>query len=252
MIDRSEIVPLSGEDVQTIDNALADTTVDGMSRRALVGRAAVAAAAAGALGLPGRALAASGGDTVKSVVDTAITAEALVVTYLTGVVTKVKGGNVDKFRPVLKNALAAEYDHYKALKGLGGKPLTLKFWAPDAAFAPENVFSVIEQAETVFVNAYLLGMTVFSKAGKPDLVRYAGEILGTEAQHRTLARFAQGMLPNNKSFESYALKTTSQHVKALEGLGIGFGKQGAKPGRFYTFAPPPASALGNVMNDSPM
>lgn len=251
MID-TDFALVSGEDVQTIENALVDANVDGLTRKRLLGRAALGAAAIGALGPPGRALAAATADTVDTVVTTAITAEALAVTYLSGVIATVKGGAVDKFRPVLKNANSAEYDHYKTLKSLGGKPLTTKFWAPNAAFEPANVFPTIEAAEELFVNAYLLGMTVFSKAGKPDLVRYAAEILGTEAQHRALARFAQNKLPDDKGFESYALTTTKQHVAALEKLGIGFGKPGAKPGKFYTFATPPSSVLGNVMNNSPM
>lgn len=103
----------------------------------------------------------------------------------------------------------------------------------------------------MFVNAYLVGITVFSKAGKHDLARYAGEILGTEAEHRALARFAQGKLPNNRAFESYALKTTAQHVAELEKLGIGFGKQGSKPGMFVSFSTPPASALTHVEGPKP-
>ncbi|HEY2354441.1 MAG TPA: ferritin-like domain-containing protein [Gaiellaceae bacterium] len=237
--------------MQTIENALTDARVPVMTRNVLLKRAAIGAAASGLLGFPAAALAAASGDTVDSVVTTAITAEALAVTYLTGVVTQVKGDPVDKFRPVLKNALATEYDHYNVLKSLGGKPLTTKFWAPDAAFKPENVFATLEPVETIFVNAYLVGITVFSNAGKPDLARYAAEILGTEAQHRALARFAQGKLPNNEAFESYALTTTKQHVAALEKLGIGFGKQGSAAGAFYKFSPPPPSALGSVENSAP-
>lgn len=248
----NDVFPISASDVQTIENVLADTNVDGLTRAGLLKRAAVGAAAVAAISPTGRALAAMGStDTVDSVVTTAITAEALAVTYLSGVIGAVKGDPVDKFRPVLKNALSAEYDHYKALKGLGGKPLTLKFWAPDAALKPENVFPTLEAAEELFVNAYLVGITVFTNAGKPDLARYAAEILGTEAEHRALARFAQGKLPNNKGFESYALKTTKQHVAALEKLGIGFGKQGAMPGKFYTFKTPTSALLGSVKNDAP-
>jgi hypothetical protein len=244
---------MTPEGVQTIENVLDDTNMPRLTRDALLKRAAVGAAAVGAFTPAGRALAAMGStDDVNSVVTTAITAEALAVTYLTAVVTKLGTKQpVSRFLPVLKAALAAEYDHYKVLESLGGKPLTTKFWAPNAALQPNGVFPTIEAAENLFVNAYLVGITVFSKAGKPQLARYAGEILGTEAEHRALSRFAQGKLPNNKGFESYTLKTTKQHVSALEKLGIGFGKQGSKPGTFVTFSPPPASAMTQITHQSP-
>lgn len=243
---------ITADDVQTIENVLADTSTTGHTRAWLLKRAALGAVAASALGRAGTAMAASTADTVESVVTTAVTAEALAVTYLTGVIENLGSDpTIKKFLPVLKAANAAEHDHYKALKSLGGKPLTLKFWAPDAFFEPKNVFPVIETAETVFVNAYLLGITVFTKAGKTDLARYAGEILGTEAEHRALARFAQGKLPDNLGFESYALKTTKQHVAALEKAGIGFGKAGSKPGKFYSYSEPPSSALASIDNESP-
>jgi Ferritin-like domain len=250
---RSDHAPLRAEDVQTIDNVLEDVGTPGHTRDALLKRAAIGVLAASALGeFAGSAFAASSGDTVESVVTTAVTAEALAITYLTGVIEGLGHMEpVKKFLPVLKAANTEEYDHYKILRSLGAKPLTTKFWAPSAALTPAGVFPTIEAAETVFVNAYLVGITVFSKAGKPDLARYAGEILGVEAEHRALARFAQGKLPNNRAFESYALKTTAQHVAALEKLGIGFGKQGSKPGKFVQFSPPPASALTMVEGPRP-
>jgi hypothetical protein len=238
----------SAEDVQTIENVLDDVGTPRHTRDALLKRAAFGVLAATAFGgLAGEAFGMSGADTVESVVTTAVTAEALAVTYLTGVIEGLgKKQPVKRFLPVLKAANAAEYDHYKILRSLGAKPLTTKFWAPSAALTPAGVFPTIEAAETVFVNAYLVGITVFSKAGKHDLARYAGEILGTEAEHRALARFAQGKLPDNRAFESYALKTTAQHVAELEKLGIGFGQQGSKPGMFVEFSRPPASALTRI------
>ena len=244
---------ITSDDVQVIENVLEDVGTSRHTRAALLKRASIGVLAASGVGLlPESAFGMSRGDTVESVVTTAVTAEALAVTYLTGVI-KTLGAKepVKRFLPVLKAANAAEYDHYKVLRSLGAKPLTTKFWAPAAALTPEGVFPTIEAAETVFVNAYLVGITVFSKAGKPDLARYAGEILGAEAEHRALARFAQGKLPDNRAFESYALKTTGQHVAELEKLGIGFGKQGSKPGMFVNFSPPPASALTTIEGTRP-
>lgn len=253
---RDELVSFSADELQTLDNVLEDTPTAPHTRRWLLQRAAMGAIAAGVLGPAGSALAATRksaatADSIATVINTAVTAEALAVTFLSGVIANVKGPNVAKFKPVLKAANAAEYDHYKALKSLGAKPLTLKFWAPDAFFVDKNVFPTIEVAETAFVNAYLIGITSFSQAGKHDYARYAGEILGTEAEHRALSRFAQGKLPNNVGFESYAITSMAGIVKALEGAGIGFGKQGSKAGKFYNFSTPPASVLGHLAGNAP-
>lgn len=250
---------LDAEDVQRLDNVLVDAKTPVITRRALVGRAAAGAAAVGALGALGPipAALAHGRDhsdhAILEIINTAVTAEALAVTYLTGVIENASTiGIPSNLVPVLMAANAAEYDHYKALLSLGAKPLTEKFWAPNSFFASSNdVFATIEYAETQFVNAYLIGVTAFAKAGKDRLARYAGEILGTEAEHRALARFAQGKLPNNVGFEAYGIHTIGGIVKALEAAGVGFGTQGQAPGAFYQFQPPPASALATLDSNSP-
>ncbi len=239
---------LDSDDVQRLANVLDDTQAAPHTRAAILKRAVVGAAAVGVLGPAGSALAASrqnGADTIESVVTTAVTAEALAVTFLTEAVRRLPGTKAAPFRPVLRAANTSEFLHYAALSKLGGKPVTTRFWLPEALYGNQlrNLFASIEVAETVFVNAYLVGITVFAGAGKPDLARYAGEILGVEAEHRTLARFARGQIegpgkvqvPNNKAFETYALKTTAQHVKALQDVGIGFGQQGKRPGKFFNF-----------------
>jgi Ferritin-like domain len=226
------------EDVQRLENVLEDTKMPSVTRRGLLGKAAVGTVAAGAIG---------------AFVTDAVTAEALAVTYLTGLIENAdKIGIPSSLVPVLKAANAAELDHYKTLRGLGAKPLTTKFWAPNAFFASsKDVFATIEYAETAFVNAYLIAITAFAKAGKDSLARYAGEILGTEAEHRALARFAQGKLPNNVGFEGYKIHTIGGIVKALEKAGVGFGKKGKGPGAFYEFKTPPHSALGQIKNNRP-
>ena len=252
-MSNNHIAHMTPDDVQVLENVLDDTQVDGLTRRALIGRAALTAAAASAAAsaaLPAGALA-QGSSDVTTIVNTAITAEALAVTYLTGLIEHASATGVSKFVDVLKAANAAEYDHYKALQSLGAKPLTTKFWAPDAFFKPGEPFKVLEIAETLFVDAYLIAVTAFTNAGKSDLARYAGEIGAVEAQHLTLVRFAQNKLPNNRAFEGYAITSIDGIVAALEKAGVGFGKQGAAPGKFYSFSPPPASALASISNNSP-
>jgi hypothetical protein len=252
-MDTNHIAHMTSDDVQVLENVLNDTPTDGLTRRALLGRAAATAAVVSA-GAPGLALAQSASTTpqVAQIINTAVTAEALAVTYLTGLIQDASKTGVSKFVDVLKAANAAEYDHYKALMSLGAKPLTTKFWAPDAFFAPGAPFKVLETAETLFVNAYLIGTTTFAQAGKVDYARYAGEIAGVEAQHLALVRFAQNELPDDRSFQSYAIKDINGIVASLEMAGVGFGKPGKMPGKFYTFAPPPPSAVLPITNSSPM
>lgn len=247
----TDIPKLETEDVQRLDNVLADSGTPPLTRRSLVARAATGAAAVGTLGVLGpipSALARRGGDSINEIVTAAVTAEALAQTYLTGLIENAsKIGIPSNLVPVLKAANAAEHDHYKTLRSLGAKPLTTKFWAPNSFFASSDaVFATIEYAETQFVNAYLIAITAFARAGKDSLARYAGEILGTEAEHRALARFAQGKLPNNVGFELYKTHTIGGIVAALEKAGVGFGKKGKGPGAFYHYKTPPASALAHL------
>ncbi len=245
----NQIAKLTPDDVQHLENVLNDTPADGLTRRVLLRRAAITAAMATAA-VPAEALA-QGAGSVTQIIDTAITAEALAVTYLTGLITNASATGVSKFAEVLKAANAAEYDHYKALKTLGAKPLTTKFWAPDSFFKPGEPFKVLESAETLFVDAYLIAATTFVAAGRSDLARYAGEIGAVEAQHLALVRFAQKKPPDDRAFQAYPITNITGAVTALEKAGVGFGKPGTKPGKFYNFTPPPAKALTNITNNTP-
>jgi hypothetical protein len=231
---------VTAEDVQYVDNVLADTGLPAVSRRSLLSRAAVGAAAVGGLGAFGPISSAlASGESTTEIINTAATAEALAVTYLTRLVANAPGHGIPhNLVPVLKAANQAEYDHYKVLTGAGAQPLTKKFWIPNYFFHHKDVFPVIETAETLFVNAYLIAITDFAQTKQDTLARYAGEILGVEAEHRTLARFAQGKLPNNVGFEAYRYSKLSDVVGALEKAGVGFGAKGSTPGRFYEFRAP--------------
>lgn len=258
----------SGEDVQLLENALSDSSLDPRTRRTLVQKAGMSLLGFGGAGL---LLAACGSSSkkktttttspssssaseIKTIIDTAVTAEALAVTYLTAVVKSSASTPVAKFNDVLKAANAEEYDHYRVLTGLGAKPITTKFWAPNAFFGPHlsGVFPTLQLAETLFVNAYLIAITTFAKAGKSNLARYASEISGVEAQHLALARFAGGKLPNNLGFTEYTITSIDGIVAALEQAGVGFGKKGSAPGKFVTFSPPPAGAVTSVKYTTPM
>lgn len=251
---------LNTDDVQTLDNAFQRHGLPPLTRRALLATAAGAAVAAG---VPGIASAANA-DSAMEIGTAAVTAEALAVTYLSNLIEK--GGHAfpKPVQNVLKAANHAEQDHYQALHGLGFKPLTTKFWIPNAALGPGNVnlFATLEVAETLFINAYLIAITAFAKLKKDSLARYAGEILGVEAEHRALARYANNVVhgqttltrtnvPNNKAFETYTIKSIGGIVAALEKAGFGFGKQGATPGSFYDFDGTKFGNFSSILADFP-
>jgi Ferritin-like domain len=262
---------LSPDDAQRAENVLDDVELAPDTRRALLRRLSAGAASFGVLGLAAcgssnkssstaattaagtTAATASGAsgsaDKITTIVNAAITAEALAVTYLSGLL---QNNLIPKqFVKVIEAANQTEYDHFKALQSLGAKPLTTKFWAPNAFFDKSKVFATIEVAEGLFVNAYLIAMTEFAKAGKSDEARYAGEILGTEAEHLALARFAQGKLPNDVGFMGYEITTIDGIVKGLGSAGIGFGQKGSKPGKFYEFpGKPPSSTTTKIMSEA--
>jgi hypothetical protein len=256
-MSESELVERRHDEVQYLDNVLADVGVSRETRGGLLKKAAVAAVGVGAFGQASAALASAGrssGDSIATVTTTAVTAEALAVSVLTSAVKAAPGTKVAPFATVLKAANQAEFDHYTVLSSLGAKPLTTRFWVPNAALGPGNVnlFKTLEVAETLFINAYLIGISVFAKAKQDKLARYAGEILGVEAEHRALARYAKNVVagqtaltktnvPNNKGFETYSLKSMAAIVGELEKAGFGFGKQGASPGQFVDFPGNPSS-----------
>jgi hypothetical protein len=244
----SEIEKLvaSPDELQYLDNVLEDTGSSKHTRATLLKRAAVGAVGIGALGTVGNAFGAStrsDADSAKTILTDAVTAEALAVTVLTAAVKTSPGTKAEPFIPVLKSANYTEFLHYQTLSKLGAKPLTTKFWIPNAALGPGNVnlFKTLEVAETLFVNAYLIAITAFAGAKQASYARYAGEILGTEAEHRVLARYAESVInglkevPNDKGFETYTIKTIGGIVAGLQKAGFGFGKEGAMPGQFVDF-----------------
>jgi len=135
----------------------------------------------------------------------------------------------------VRSAAREELIHYDVLtKALGATPLTKKVWVPNAVFAsPRGLLTTLEAGDQIFINAYLIGTTVFGNAGKGKEARFTGEFMGTEAVHRALARQSLGKLGNDRVFMKYSFTKIGDAVKLLEAAGIGFGKRGASPGRFY-------------------
>lgn len=74
-----------------------------------------------------------------------------------------------------------------------------------------------------------------------------------------LAHSAQNMLgkpvgvPNNVGFEPFKQPSVRSAKSALEKLGIGYGRQGTKPGKFYPYPgdPPPTARARPCSRASP-
>jgi hypothetical protein len=193
----------------------------------------------------------SGNDQARrDVLDFLVTEEQLGVTFLTAAIENASGTPSEAFVPVLHNGVTTEYHHVEALKDTGGSPLTTRYWFPDAAFDDGGVglFETLETIETIEISLYLIGVSVFARAGEAFGARLCAEAMGTEAVHRALVRFAQGELgkdvgvPNDVGFENFDWPTVAKVRQALEELGFGYGVQTNHPGRYYEY---PGDPLAN-------
>jgi len=232
----------------SIDEQFADQS--GSTRRQLVAGAAATVGGIAALSLPEIASAApSGRNTPEKILNIAATAEVLATIVNQVGLEKVVLGPQERIN--IRAAALEELIHYRRLTNdLGGKELTKKIWVPDRVFANQRSFlSTVEVGDQIFINAYLIGTTVFARDLGPVPARYAAEFMGAEAVHRALARQSLGKLGNDRVFMKYRQKENSgaandgtpgfanieTAVKQLQQNGFGFGEKGATPGRFYQF-----------------
>jgi len=194
---------------------------------------------------------------LQEVLDFLVTQEQLTVTVLAAAIERANGTPSAAFLPVLRNGVTTEFHHAEALTKAGGHPLTSKYWVPDAAFDNGGVglFSTLEIVETVEISLYLIGVSAYARAQDELGARMCAEAMGTEAVHRALVRFAQGQLgknvgvPNDVGFENFDWTSLGKVRDALEGLGIGYGKQGKGAGRFYEYqGDPVARGIGTPVS----
>jgi hypothetical protein len=98
----------------------------------------------------------------------------------------------------------------------------------------------VAAGEHLFVNTYLVGVTILAANGKSTLARYAAELGGDEAEHRVLGQFLAGASPpNNLGFEVFEFSTVNAIEAALTSAGFGLGQQGSAAASFYEFPSPP-------------
>jgi hypothetical protein len=198
------------------------------------------------------------GGSLRHFLDFTVTQEQFGVTAVTAAIEKAPGTPSEQFLPVLRAIVTTEFTHVQALTAIGARPLTSAFWIPNAVFdGGVGLFTGFALVEAIEISLYLVGITAFTGRSDPFGARLCAEALGTEAEHRVLARFAASQLgaptapPNNVGFEAFPYKTTTQARQALMGLGIGYGEPSSAPGVFYEYpGDPVANGVGTPV-DSP-
>lgn len=191
-----------------------------------------------------------GPNTPENILNTAATAEVLAT--IVNTVGYEQVGLDDVTKANVAAAAREELIHYQVLTGVGAKAATQRIWVPDAVFSSKKSFlTALAVGDQIFCNAYLLGVTVFSRPGgssNAKLARYAAEFMGVEAVHRALALQSLGRLGNDRAFVRFSQKEEAypgiprngftdirDAAKQLQSAGFGFGAEGSKPGRFYEF-----------------
>jgi hypothetical protein len=249
-----EPVPTGAEASRLIDapeRTQHDTRTLTGSRRWLLKRGAVGAASVAAAS----AVIPAGGARADWTSDDSIdewgvfasTTEALTVTILTELVRRASLNSVpSSVSAIFDGVYAAELDHWN-FTSEHWRPSTTQFWIPDGFFGGAGnaldltaVGQGVAAGEHLFINVYLLGVTIAASAGRSTLARFSAELAGDESEHRVLGQFLAGASPpNNLGFEEFALSSVSAIKAALTGAGFGLGQQGTAAGRFYDFPQPP-------------
>jgi hypothetical protein len=256
----------SSSAADALNCALGDASTPKRTRRWLLERAALGAAGitAASVLIPGDALAsvhdddAKPHDSVREWGVFATTTEALTLTILTELLRRASVNSVpSQVSAIFDGVYAAELDHWNYIKTVFPTSAT-RFWIPDGFFGgPGDALDLtavgrgVAAGEHLFVNTYLLGVTVAAAARQSTLARYAAELAGVESEHRVLGQSLAGAEPpNNLGFEVFELSTVSAIEAALLGAGIGLGQEASAPGRFYDLPkppmPPPVPISGNT------
>ncbi len=191
--------------------------VNRRSFAARVGSAAIGmAATAMAVGCGGGNNSANAAPTMdQSILNAAATAEALATVMYYNIINF--PGSIYQTGPLSTNApdkayLVAGYEqelnHYNFLVANGGKALALTFYFPTGMFTdPQVTVNTLVTLEDAFITAYLIGVRDFSSTG---LKVIAGQIMGVEAEHRSLAR----VITNDLNLTSVTGLAGSEYVSA--------------------------------------
>lgn len=182
-------------------------------------------------------------ESIKEIVDIAITAEALAVTALGGAIASAEAGDLALSAEqidVLKAARVAEQAHYDYLAEAGAEPLTNTFTIPDPAIVTDvpTFLTTIIALEEAFIAAYMAAAQLFVIRDQPGLAQIAVSVAAVEAEHRSHARFYAidaGLIsgvPNDRAFEQAMFTSVGEAAAALQSLGFigGDGQEITYPG----------------------
>jgi hypothetical protein len=160
---------------------------------------------------------------------------------------------------IFDGVYAAELDHWNFISQ-SFQPSTKHFWIPDGFFGGAGdaldltaVGQGVSAGETLFVDTYLVGVTLFAKKGNSTWARYSAEAGGDEAEHRVLGQVLAGASPpNNLGFEQFPFDNVADIGAAAAGAGFGFGQQGTAAGAFYDFPNPPMTPPVAITSNEPV
>jgi hypothetical protein len=259
----------SSSSVDVLDRALRDASTPAGTRRWLLERAGVGAAgvtAASAVIPAGDALAdphhnSGRHDSIREWGVFASTTEALTVTILTELLRRASVNSSEvpsNVAVIVDGVYAAELDHWNFIHRVF-RPSTMRFWIPDGFFGGAGdaldltaVGQGVAAGEALFINTYLLGVTIFAARGRSTSARYSAELAGVESEHRVLGQVLAGASPpNNLGFEVFKFSSMKAIKAALMGAGFGLGKQGSAAGQFYDFPSPPMAPPIPISGNTP-
>ncbi len=219
---------------------------------AVVGAGLVLAGAGAGRAAAATPPAAACSESVRDILDTALIAERLAVTFYHAGLSerpilrdkRVAGssanpnavardgdpGNVAS----LQAALDQEDTHARLLHRLGVTSPYTRFYFPAATFEklgytthPGTFLWVLDHLETAFIGTYLAAAARFDVLGRDDLALLAMRILGVESEHRALCRvIAEDEPANNVTVEVSSFACVSDAAAALRPFLTGEGLPG--------------------------
>jgi len=169
-------------------------------------------------------------DTVQDILNGAVTAERIAVTFqytaLNTVLAANNAANLNNVRIQIQTILDAERYHRDQLAtGFNAQALAgaSAFYFPAGTFDNlTNYANVAILLETAFVGAYMVGAAEFAQRGAIDAAVIAGQILGIEAEHRVLSRGLLNLTPASElSHERYKFTSLGNLSAGVGGLDPG-------------------------------
>jgi hypothetical protein len=158
---------------------------------------------------------------IQTILNVAITAEQLAVTFYTQALAHAdRLGFGEAARLDIAAALVEEQIHEQFLAKQKAKALTSKFSFPFGRQTFERLDAFIkvqQQLETLFVAAYIAAAGEIAVLKRTDLVQIAMQIGTVEAEHRVLGRAIGGLRPaDNHAFSPALLKKVGDAAAFLK------------------------------------